>query len=111
MTDDLVQSVASAAGKRSVTLSKDSPGTLTMMGAALGALCVFAAVIIAAISLLHWPDAVAHDRIMALAWIGWLSIGGVLFWIAAFCSPYIGRIQASAGPVSIGVDGPSEEPK
>lgn len=42
-------------------------------------------------------DAVALARIKGLSWIGWLLCGDVVLLVFAIVSPWVGRVEASAG--------------
>jgi H+/Cl- antiporter ClcA len=75
--------------------------------AALGALCAFAAILIAILAFLHWPERTAAQRIWFLGWMGLLSVGGILLIVVAIASPWLGRVEAQAGAGRLIVEGRS----
>ena len=77
---------------------------MSLLGA-LGALIVFSAALFSVLAFRRWPDSQAHDQIHFLGLGLLLAIGGILLVVAALASPYIGRVQASAGPARIDLEG------
>jgi hypothetical protein len=112
MSDDVATAAAGLSAAAStngapgaVKVSQNAPRTMKMLGAALAACCVITGLVIGAVYIGKWPDSVAHERIMALAWIGWIAVVGPLLVVIAFCSPWLGRVSASVAGAHLDVDG------
>jgi hypothetical protein len=107
MNDEIAE-VAGAG--RPITIDRDAPGVLPLMAACVLAACIFAALVIWALGYAKWPDIAAIERVHALCWIGLLAVGVVALLVLAFCSPYLGRVSAKAGPVDVEIDGTRTPP-
>lgn len=83
------------------TVHRPASGAVIALGCALLVACIFGAVIIAVLAWMDWPEAVAPLRIHFLGWMGLFSIGCIPLVVAAFATPWIGRISASAGANSV----------
>lgn len=103
---DIVETAASlAASKRQVSITQNAPGVIRTLAAVLAVLFLFGLLVIWALGFREWPKEVAGERVRWLAWIGIVSIIGFPLIVIAFASPYLGRVQAHAGPVEFDIEG------
>jgi hypothetical protein len=109
MSDEIapaIQALAAAASSpETVKIDRSTRMSDLSLMIALSALIAFAAALVGILAFCRWPDAQAHDQLHFLGWALWLAIGGILLCVAAIASPYVGRIQASAGPASLDLEG------
>ena len=102
---DVAAAVAGPDAPNQVKVDRSSRlSELSLLGALI-ALCVFVLLLFGGLLLHPWPQAQAADVIHYLGWGLLLAVGGVLLVVAALASPFIGRVQASAGAARIDLEG------
>lgn len=102
--ESAAQAVTGVGSPDNATVQRPASGAVFALACALLTACVFGAVIIAVLAWMDWPEAVAPLRIHFLGWMGLMSIGCIPLVVAAFATPWIGRISASAGSNSFSVE-------
>lgn len=83
-----------------VTVKRPSRPAVWAVFAALVLITLGIAAVILVLSYGPWwrdSDAVALARINGLSWIGWLLCADVVLLVFAIVSPWVGRVEASAG--------------
>jgi hypothetical protein len=113
MADDIANAASAVA---SAVTGADTPANVRIVSAtskrvewtlfaALGTLALIGAALIGVLAFLKWPDSTAIDRVHYLGWMGWMTQCGVLLIIFAVASPWVGKVEASAGDAHVSIDG------
>lgn len=102
---DLASSVATAVtgAQTPDNVKVDKPSTLALISIAVTALLVAAgsAAIVSILTWGPWLDTSAVNRIRYVGWMGIILTACVPVVVAAFASPWIGKVKASAGTNAI----------
>jgi uncharacterized membrane protein len=105
MANAVAASVTGPNSPDSVKVSRPTTSAIWTLFAALAIVCAFAAAVIAILTWHVWPAGTAPQRIQFLGWMGIIAVGCIPVIVFALASPWVGKIEASAGPGHITLEG------
>ena len=94
---EMASAVTGEGSPNTVTVKRPARQALWSLFVAMAGVCLMLAAVIAILAWSTWPEATAAARVKYIGWIGLVLCGTIPLIVFAVVSPWVGRVEATAG--------------